>query len=191
MRPKLFPVVEKRLEELLNSKFKIIIRKTSIIRKVLRVLTSNIFHYEKKCILFRPMAWRFTSWKRYRIFNYRKEKYIFIMDHFFKAVLWKVKLNVRMEFLFTLMDHIIEALWRNLKSKDREFFIIIMDFSITVLGKMIDLMALIAKKYTQMEALIEETLSMVLNMEKVNIHGQMEKYMLEILRMDIWKEKVL
>jgi hypothetical protein len=56
MRPKLFPVVEKRLEELLNSKFKIIIRKTSIIRKVLRVLTSNIFHYEKKCILFRPMA---------------------------------------------------------------------------------------------------------------------------------------
>jgi hypothetical protein len=56
MRPKLFPVVENRLEELLNSKFKIIIRKTSIIRKVLRVLASNIFHYEKKCILLRPMA---------------------------------------------------------------------------------------------------------------------------------------
>lgn len=66
-----------------------------------------------------------------------------------------------------------------------------MDFSITVLGKMIDLMALIAKKYIQMEALTEGTLSMVLNMEKANMHGQMEKYMLEILRMDIWKEKVL
>jgi hypothetical protein len=66
-----------------------------------------------------------------------------------------------------------------------------MDFSITVLGKMIDLMVSIAKKYIQMEALTEETLSMVLNMEKVNIHGQMGKYMLEILRMDIWKEKVL
>jgi hypothetical protein len=48
MRPKLFPVVENRLEELLNSKFKIIIRKTSIIRKVLRILASNIFHYAKK-----------------------------------------------------------------------------------------------------------------------------------------------
>jgi hypothetical protein len=66
-----------------------------------------------------------------------------------------------------------------------------MDFNITVLGKMIDLMVSIAKKYIQMEALTEETLSMVLNMEKVNIHGQMGKYMLEILRMDIWKEKVL
>jgi hypothetical protein len=52
-------------------------------------------------------------------------------------------------------------------------------------------MGLIANKYIQMEALIEETLLMVLNMEKVNIHGQMEKYMLVISRMDIWKGKVL
>jgi hypothetical protein len=66
-----------------------------------------------------------------------------------------------------------------------------MDLNIRALGKMIDLMDLIANKYIQMEALIEETLSMVLNMEKVNIHGQMEKYMLEISRMDIWKGKVL
>jgi hypothetical protein len=66
-----------------------------------------------------------------------------------------------------------------------------MDLNIRALGKMIDLMDLIANKYIQMEALIEETLSMVLNMEKVNIHGQMEKYMLVISRMDIWKGKVL
>jgi hypothetical protein len=66
-----------------------------------------------------------------------------------------------------------------------------MDLNIRALGKMIDLMGLIANKYIQMEALIEETLLMVLNMEKVNIHGQMEKYMLVISRMDIWKGKVL
>jgi len=78
------------------------------------------------------------------------------MGHFFKAVLWKARQIAKMEYLFILMDHIIEALWKIQISMGVGYSIITMTFSIKGLGRMINHMDLIVDRFIQMVAFIGE-----------------------------------